>query len=90
MFLERSGNVAPVQSLYVIEMGSNDIRDAFSLFVTGGNGAPILTGAIASIAANIQRLYVAGAREFLVWLPPNVGDARDRSRCRRRRAWVFT
>ena len=72
MFLQHSGGVAPFQALYVIEMGSNDIRDAFSLFVTGGDGTPILTGAIASIAANIQRLYVAGAREFLVWLPPNV------------------
>jgi len=71
-FLEHSGNVASVQALYVIEMGSNDIRDAFTVFATGGNGAPILTQAIASIAANIQRLYAAGAREFLVWLPPNV------------------
>ena len=72
-FLERSGNVASFQALYVIEMGSNDIRDAFSLYATGGNGGPILAQAIGSIAANIQRLYAAGAREFLVWLPPNVG-----------------
>jgi phospholipase/lecithinase/hemolysin len=71
-FLERSGNVASVQALYVIEMGSNDIRDAFSIYAGGGNGGPILAQAIGSIAANIQRLYVAGAREFLVWLPPNV------------------
>jgi phospholipase/lecithinase/hemolysin len=73
MFLERSGNVAPFQALYVIEMGSNDIRDAFALYATGGNGGPILVQAIGSIVANIQRLYAAGAREFLVWLPPNVG-----------------
>lgn len=71
-FLERSGNVASPQALYVVEMGSNDIRDAFTIYATGGNGAPILTAALASIAANIQRLYAAGAREFLVWLPPNV------------------
>jgi len=72
MFLERFDNVAPSQSLYVIEMGSNDIRDAFALFATGANGGPILAQAIGSIAANIQRLYGAGAREFLVWLPPNI------------------
>ena len=53
-------------------MGSNDIRDAFSVYATGGDGGPILGNAIGSIAANIQRLYAAGAREFLVWLPPNV------------------
>lgn len=72
MFLERFENVAPFQSLYVIEMGSNDIRDAFSLYASGANGGPIMAQAIGSIAANIQRLYAAGAREFLVWLPPNV------------------
>jgi phospholipase/lecithinase/hemolysin len=71
-FLDHSRNVASVQALYVIEMGSNDIRDAFAVYATGGDGGPILQQAIASIAANIQRLYVAGARDFLVWLPPNV------------------
>jgi phospholipase/lecithinase/hemolysin len=71
-FLERTGNTAPAQALYVIEMGSNDIRDAFGVYVSGGNGGPILTQAIGSIAANIQRLYTAGAREFLVWAAPNV------------------
>ena len=71
-FLQHSGGVASVQALYVIEMGSNDIRDAFTVYATGGDGAPIMAAAIASIAGNIQRLYAAGAREFLVWLPPNV------------------
>jgi outer membrane lipase/esterase len=71
-FLARSGNVASVQDLFVIEMGSNDIRDAFAVYAVGGNGGPILTQALGAIAANIQRLYVAGAREFLVWAAPNV------------------
>lgn len=71
-FLQRSGGVASSQALYVIEMGSNDIRDAFQVYATGGNGGPILTQALGSIAANIQRLYAAGAREFLVWVAPNV------------------
>ena len=71
-FLARSGGAAPAHALYVIEMGSNDVRDAFALYATGGDGGPILTAALGSIAANIQRLYVAGARDFLVWVPPNV------------------
>jgi phospholipase/lecithinase/hemolysin len=71
-FLERSGGVASSDALYVIEMGSNDIRDAFVVYAGGGNGGPILTQAVGSIAANIQRLYAAGAREFLVWVAPNV------------------
>jgi phospholipase/lecithinase/hemolysin len=72
-FLERSGGVASAQALYVIEMGGNDIRDSFQVYATGGNGGPILQAALASIAGNIQRLYAAGAREFLVWAAPNVG-----------------
>lgn len=71
-FLQGAGGVAPSDALYVIEMGSNDIRDAFSVYGTGGNGGPILQAAIASIAANIQKLHAAGAREFLVWTAPNV------------------
>jgi phospholipase/lecithinase/hemolysin len=72
-FLQRSGGVASSQALYVIEMGGNDIRDAFQLYGTpGGDGGPILAAALGSIAANIQKLYVAGAREFLVWAAPNV------------------
>jgi phospholipase/lecithinase/hemolysin len=71
-FLQRSGGVAAPHALYAIEMGSNDIRDAFQIFATGGNGGPILTAALGSIAANIQKLYVAGARQFLVWVAPNV------------------
>jgi len=71
-FLERAGGVAPSQALYVVEMGGNDIRDAFQIYAVGGNGGPILPAALASIARNIQRLYLAGAREYLVWVPPNV------------------
>lgn len=71
-FLERSGGVAPADALYAIEMGSNDVRNAFVVYASGGNGGPILEAAIGSIAVNIQRLYAAGAREFLVWVAPNV------------------
>ena len=74
-FLSDFGGQAPADALYVIEMGGNDIRDALVAYQTGGAPAAqmVLQKALASIAGNIQLLYQAGARKFLVWLPPNVG-----------------
>lgn len=71
-FLQRAGGVGPSTALYAIEMGGNDIRDAFQVYANGGDGGPILQAALGSIAGNIQRLYAAGAREFLVWAAPNI------------------
>jgi phospholipase/lecithinase/hemolysin len=73
-FLSDAGGVAPSDALFVIEMGSNDIRDAIVAFQTGGFPAAqaVLQQALASISQNMQVLYGAGARQFLVWLPPNV------------------
>jgi phospholipase/lecithinase/hemolysin len=74
-FLQAFGGVAPSDALYVIEMGGNDIRDAIVAYQTGGPGAAqaILQKAVASIAGTIQKLHAMGARQFLVWLPPNLG-----------------
>jgi phospholipase/lecithinase/hemolysin len=74
-FLSDYGGAVPSDALYVIEMGGNDIRDAMVAYQTGGFPAAqvILQKAVASIAQNTQVLYQAGARSFLVWLPPNVG-----------------
>ena len=74
-FLEDYGGAAPSDALYVIEMGGNDIRDAIVAYQAGGQlaAATVLQEAIGSIAQNIQLLYAAGARDFLVWLPPNPG-----------------
>jgi phospholipase/lecithinase/hemolysin len=66
-FLQQSSGTAPADALYVIEVGGNDIRDA--LF----EGPAVLGDAVDSIAANIARLYEAGARNFLVWSAPDVG-----------------
>ena len=73
-FLTAVGGEASADALYVIEMGSNDIRDAIVAFQTGGPAAAqgVITDAITSIVANIGRLQAAGAQHFLVWLPPNV------------------
>ncbi len=74
-FLADFSGAAPSDALYVIEMGGNDIRDAIVAYQTGGVPAAqvVLQQAIASIAGNIQLLYQAGARDFLVWLPPDLG-----------------
>jgi phospholipase/lecithinase/hemolysin len=74
-FLADFDGAAPSDALYVIEMGGNDIRDAIVAYRSGGPAAAqsVLQAALTSIAVNIQVLYQAGGREFLVWLPPNVG-----------------
>jgi outer membrane lipase/esterase len=73
-FLADHGDSAPSDALYVVEMGSNDIRDAIVAFQAGGSGAAqaVLQQALASIGESIQVLYGAGGRHFLVWLPPDV------------------
>ncbi len=71
-YLQRTGGVASPTALYVIEMGSNDIRDAFQIYAGGGDGGPVIGAALAAINANIQKLYAAGATQFLVWSSPNI------------------
>ena len=74
-FLADSNRQAPADALYVVEMGGNDIRDAIVAYQMGGLPAAqlVLQQALVSIAQHIHVLYRAGARKFLIWLPPNVG-----------------
>lgn len=76
-FLSQVGQAAPADALYVIEIGNNDVGDALRKFVavyqqTGnldqaiGAANIVLGEALNNIAANMQTLYVAGARKFLV------------------------
>jgi phospholipase/lecithinase/hemolysin len=71
-FLGDVNNLAPSDALYVVEFGPNDIRDALAAFASGGDGGPIINAALTSIFINMQALYLAGARKFLVWRTPNV------------------
>lgn len=67
------GNSLP-SSLVVIEFGSNDIRAALLAAAAGdaaGAAAAIQAG-IESTSHNIQSLYLAGARRFLIVSPPNL------------------
>jgi len=67
LFLSDVRGRAPADALYVVEIGGNDIRAA----LVAGPG--VLGLALTSVAQNIQKLYGAGARHFLVWSAPDVG-----------------
>lgn len=67
---------APEGALYVIEMGGNDLRDALVAAAQTGDPAAALAiaqEAVDSINDQVMRLYVAGARNFLVWTAPDIG-----------------
>lgn len=58
---------APADALYVVEMGSNDIRDALLVDAAIAPGpAGVLAEAVAAIASAMEDLHAAGARKFLV------------------------
>ncbi|MGC2048404.1 MAG: SGNH/GDSL hydrolase family protein [Gallionella sp.] len=76
-FLADVGQMPSADALYVIEIGSNDIRDALVVFFTvyqttqdqaqaATAANAVLTNALNSIAGNIQTLYTLGAKKFLV------------------------
>jgi phospholipase/lecithinase/hemolysin len=73
MFLSDFGGVAPSDALYVIEMGSNDVRDALVALGSGGDAGAIINAAIGAIGDSITALYAAGARNFIVANVPNLG-----------------
>lgn len=67
-FLARGGGIASSSALYTVFIGGNDVRTA------AHNGdASYVTGGIASELANLQSLYAAGARNFLVVNVPDIG-----------------
>lgn len=71
-FLQDVGQAAPSDALYVIEIGSNDAFDAFRAFLAQQDGGPILQAALSSYAIQLQRLYAAGARHFIVLSVPDI------------------
>jgi phospholipase/lecithinase/hemolysin len=72
-YLEQTGGVASPGALYVIAIGSNDVRDALVAYSRREDGGVILAAALGSIAQTITSLSGAGARTFLVWNVPNIG-----------------
>lgn len=63
-------------ALYVIQFGGNDLRDALVAAGSDPNAAiAIILTAVQELAGNIQWLYDAGARNFLVANAPNLAHA---------------
>lgn len=70
-FLFDVGGAASADALYVIEIGGNDVRDALTAGLAGG---PIIIDALVALDANIEALYAAGARHFLITNVPNLAQ----------------
>lgn len=60
-------------TLVAMEIGGNDVRDALVAAAMGQSPAPYIQNALASVADNIGRLYINGARRFLLLNVPDVG-----------------
>lgn len=71
-FMRDVGGVAPPDSLYVVEIGGNDIRDALAAFTVRADSGAIITTALSAMDDSIRTLYAAGARKFLVLNAPNL------------------
>lgn len=76
MYLEDYGS-ASANALYVVQFGGNDLRDALVAAQSEGLDAAffIIQSAVQELVANIQVLYAAGARNFLVANAPNLAHA---------------
>jgi outer membrane lipase/esterase len=75
-FLADVNSNAPVNALYMIFIGSNDIFDAvyaLSIDPTGTTSNTVIQQAIMSIAAEIGNLASAGATHFVVINAPDLG-----------------
>jgi outer membrane lipase/esterase len=76
LFLSDFGGHAPARATYVIWIGANDLDDAIGALQTDPSGATsigIIQTALGTIAANIQALWAAGARSFLIPNEPDLG-----------------
>ena len=73
-FTNDFAGVAPDGALYVMEMGSNDVRDVLQHYLGGdvAGGNLILQQALTSIGGELGKLYQMGARRFFVWNVPDL------------------
>ena len=71
-FLQRSGGVASSAGALRHRDGRQRHPRCVPALCDRRQWGARLGQALGAIAANIQRLYAAGAREFLVWVAPNV------------------
>jgi phospholipase/lecithinase/hemolysin len=62
-------------TLYIVMIGGNDVRDAIEALLldpTGATSMQILTAAVTSVNDNLQALYAAGARQIVVANAPDL------------------
>ncbi|HBE92222.1 MAG TPA: GDSL family lipase [Gammaproteobacteria bacterium] len=67
---------ASANPLYVVFIGGNDVFDAImalSTDSTGGLSTVVLGNAVTSVSTEIVKLYMAGARNFMVMNVPDLG-----------------
>lgn len=62
-------------TLIVIEIGGNDVRDALFAAVGGGNPAPYIQSALNGLATSVMTLRGHGAQKFLLANVPNLARA---------------
>lgn len=72
MFLAQQRNEAPRDSLYVVFVGGNDLRDARDTADPEAANA-IVDAAVSAIADNVELLLRAGAHSLLVMNAPDIG-----------------
>lgn len=68
LFLSDFGGNAPSDATYIVFIGANDARDAF----TAGGDPAIVGASVTAISANIAALFASGARTFVVLNVPNL------------------
>lgn len=76
LFLADVRGAAPSDALYVVAIGGNDIRAAFGAVVDNDpntSAEAVIGTALQAVAANVGRLYQAGARRFVIWNAPDLG-----------------
>lgn len=74
-FFADARGVAPENSLYVIMIGGNDVKDAIaalSIDPSGALSAQLITDALTSISDNIISLYGFGAKSFFIANAPDL------------------
>ncbi len=82
LYLADNGGTADGETLYVLQFGGNDLRDALGELLTNPDPVDammtveaIIGAAIAAQVDMIKQLYFLGAREFAVANVPNLGLA---------------
>ena len=76
IFLSDFHGHAPAHSTYAIWIGANDLDDAvtaLSTDPTGATSSQIIQAAVGALGDNIQALWSAGARSFLIVNAPDLG-----------------